>query len=158
MLGRRPQPEEVRFWPKVLKTETCWWWLGRLEKGGYGRFTRGTHRSVYAHRLAYEMVIGPIPQGLTLDHLCRHPACVNPSHLEPVTMLENIRRGGSPSARNARKTRCLRGHPYDEGNTMPRRAGGRICRTCEQERHRAFSAKRGLARQLARQTLAGATK
>jgi hypothetical protein len=86
-----------------------------------------------AHRVAYEALIGPIPDGLQLDHLCRNRACVNPLHTEPVTQIENIRRGeaGVPSGSQQRaKTHCPQGHPYSQGNTYIRKNGHRMCRTC----------------------------
>ncbi len=86
---------------------------------------------VYAHRAAYELYVGPIPEGLTIDHLCRNTLCVNPAHLEAVTMRENILRGTGPSAQAARKTHCLRGHPFDDGNTLFRATGKRVCRACQ---------------------------
>lgn len=81
------------FWSHVEKTDTCWLWTGRKEKAGYGKYC-GT----VAHRWAYRELVGPIPAGLTLDHLCYVRHCVNPAHLEPVTLLENVRRA---NARNA---------------------------------------------------------
>lgn len=87
-----------RFWSKVVKegSHGCWRWQGRLNHAGYGRFTVGGRRDarwVMAHRFAYELLIGPIPEGLELDHLCRQRDCVNPGHMEPVTREENSRRG-----------------------------------------------------------------
>jgi hypothetical protein len=83
---------EARFWEKVDKTDTCWLWTGSSDRLGYGRFS--TWPSVtLAHRFAYELLAGPIPDGLVIDHLCRTPSCVNPDHLEPVTQRENLRRG-----------------------------------------------------------------
>jgi uracil-DNA glycosylase family 4 len=82
---------ESRFWAKVRKTDRCWYWLGWRDSWGYGGFTLGG-KNVRAHRFAYELLVGPIPAGMTLDHLCRHPACVNPSHLEALTVAEHNRR------------------------------------------------------------------
>jgi hypothetical protein len=89
--GKRPIAASARFWPKVNKGETCWLWQGAVATG-YGVFNAGSGKAVYAHRFAYEELVGPIPNGLTLDHLCRTPRCVNPEHLEPVTQAENSRR------------------------------------------------------------------
>lgn len=100
LVGRRsgPYPNErrpvaERFWEKVDKTGSCWIWTAQLNRhrGGYGMFW--DEKPVWAHRWAYEALVGPIPDGLVLDHLCRTPACVNPTHLEPVTIEENVRRG-----------------------------------------------------------------
>ena len=83
----------VRFWAKIQRAESgCWIWQGALVRG-YGSFQTGAAGgSVLAHRYAYELLVEPIPLGLTIDHLCRNTRCVNPSHLEPVTLAENIRR------------------------------------------------------------------
>lgn len=85
-------PEAERFWSKVEVTSGCWLWCRGLNQFGYGLFRRSEGSMVLAHRFAYEQVRGPIPAGLTLDHLCETPACVKPSHLEPVTNSENLRR------------------------------------------------------------------
>lgn len=124
----RPLPD--RFWAKVDKSGECWLWRGTVDDHGYGRMGVA-YRSVLAHRLAYELVIGPIPVGLTLDHLCRVRLCVNPAHLEPVTQSENVKRGGY-----SLKTHCPQGHPYDEANTY-RSKTGRVCRACGRDRRRA---------------------
>jgi len=90
--------EADRFWSKVrlCPRDGCWLWTGAPNADGYGRFQRrlatGVYRMVKAHRYAYELLVGPIPEGLTLDHLCLHRLCVRPSHLEPVTNAENVRR------------------------------------------------------------------
>ncbi len=116
----------AQFWGQVVKTDGCWLWSGKIDKG-YGRYNgRG------AHRVAYELTVGPIPSGLEIDHVCRTPLCVRPDHLEPVTRLENMRR------RYATYTACINGHQYDEANTyiMPR--GYRDCRACIRERARRY--------------------
>jgi hypothetical protein len=106
----------------------CWLWpWGRVR--GYGQ-TRHNGKHCYVHRWAYELLVGPIPPTMTLDHLCRNPACANPRHLEPVTIGVNVLRGLGPTARHARKTRCINGHPFNETNTIYRPTGGRYCREC----------------------------
>jgi len=118
-----------RFWAKVDKTRECWLWLG-AKTTGYG-VMRLRGKNVLAHRFAYEDIVGSIPEGLQIDHLCRNPSCVNPSHLEVVTNKENCLRGESPNAINARKTHCDNGHPFDEQNTYVRPDNGqRQCRIC----------------------------
>jgi hypothetical protein len=88
---------------------------------------------VGAHRWSYEALVGPIPPGLEIDHLCRVRNCVNPSHLEPVTKAVNILRGESMSARHARQTHCKSGHPFDAENTRMTTDGQRRCRTCDRQ-------------------------
>lgn len=122
---------EERFWRYVNKTDDCWLWTGFINSTGYAKF--GTP-SLYAHRVAYELVVGPIPAGLELDHLCRTRHCVRPSHLEPVTHRENVLRGNGLAAQQARKTHCPKGHLYNEANT--RWYGNRrICKQCNRERY-----------------------
>ena len=89
-----------------------------------------------AHRVAYELLIGPIPAGLELDHLCRNRLCVNPAHLEPVTRQTNQHRGASVSGISVRATHCPEGHPYDADNTYVRPNGHRVCRECARRRQR----------------------
>jgi len=101
-----------RLLEKVLITENCWEWLGCKLKG-YGQINRGGRGiAVYAHRVMYELLEGHIPVNLVLDHLCRNPACVRPSHLQPVSQKENIRRGISIQAKRMRSDRCELGHLY----------------------------------------------
>lgn len=131
---------EERFAAKFEQSESgCWDWRASTDAGGYGQMRvgpRGSSRLRPAHRLAYELLVGPIPEGLDLDHLCRNRRCVNPAHLEPVTRSENLRRG----ARSALATHCPRGHAFDDENTLRTSRGHRYCRTCNREackaRHR----------------------
>lgn len=153
-LARVREYDLARFWAKVDKAGPvppsrpdlgpCWIWNGNLSttghRAGYGRFLIGPQRYAPAHRYAYELVVGEIPDGLVIDHLCSVKSCVNPAHLEPVTRAENTRR--APKA-NALKTHCPQGHPYDEANTYTS-GGGRLCRACRQIRNRARSAARGV--------------
>ena len=114
----------------------CWLWTGALNPDGYGKFkVRG--KRIGAHRWAHERFRWPIPPGLEIDHLCRQRSCVNPDHLEVVTGRENTLRGNAPAAQLARRTHCMRGHPFDEANTYRTRKGERRCRICNRERLRA---------------------
>jgi len=106
----------------------CWFTSYRPNHYGYVRVDLGS-KTVSAHRAVYEAVVGPIPEGFQLDHLCRNRACVNPGHLEPVTGAENIRRGVSHHRSLAH---CPAGHPYDTKNTMRRLETGGPARRCRQ--------------------------
>lgn len=141
-VGRLPESTEERFWLKVAKQPNgCWLWTGSTAGAGrYGRFADDQ-----AHRWSYERFVGPIPDGLVIDHLCRVTLCVNPAHLEPVTQAENIYRGDSLQAKNRLKTHCVRGHEFTPENTISR-GNGRICRQCRidrNERRKAEYVKRG---------------
>ncbi len=123
---------EETFWSRVNKNgpNGCWLWESYVGSNGYGKFTT-TYWSRGAHRVAYELSIGPIPEGLQIDHLCRIRHCVNPAHMETVTSRENTMRGEGPSAIAARKTHCPKDHPYDAQNTGYRRGGrSRVCKEC----------------------------
>lgn len=125
--------DEARFWSKIKK-EDCWDWQGRRDKDGYAIFSVGG-KNVRGHRWAYEFLVGAIPEGLMIDHLCRNTGCVNPDHMEPVDNRENQRRGTGVIARNILTTQCPKGHLYDDKNTSVRN-GRRICRACERERNK----------------------
>jgi len=129
--GHRPRRLDRTFWPRVSPEPTgCWFWTGQTITNGYGVTAsgrRGARR--LAHRLAYELLIGPIPSGLDLDHLCRIRLCVNPTHLEPVTRRENLRRGMGGT-----HTHCRRGHDVSVSGiyeyTDHQGARYRFCRAC----------------------------
>ena len=127
----RMQPE-AKFWNSVERTTTCWLWRAGKDTGGYGVITV-QRRKTKAHRFAYELLVGPIPKGLQIDHLCRVRNCVNPAHLEPVSQRENVLRGIAPPARQARQTHCKRGHEFTSENTMTEaKSGKRHCRACRE--------------------------
>jgi hypothetical protein len=129
-----------RFWAKVdlpADRTQCWLWRAATIRG-YGSFrVAGQHH--YAHRFAYELLVGPIADGLTIDHLCRRPLCVNPSHMEPVTRAENRARAPISGAakQHAAKTRCDAGHPLIETNLLASSSGGRRCKICARRRREA---------------------
>jgi hypothetical protein len=123
--------DEDEFWLYVLSRSFghdaggCWEWTGAHTTAGYCTASLNNTR-LYLHRFSYERSVGPIPEGLELDHLCRNRGCFNPAHLEAVTHAENMRRGYWGS-----KTECPQGHPYDEINTQINSTNGaRQCRKC----------------------------
>jgi hypothetical protein len=128
-LSRGVHPD-TKFWEKVdvRGPDECWEWRACRNKNGYGRVNHPHFKTTWAHRVAYLLKVGPIPDGLQLDHLCRNRACVNPAHLEPVTQRVNLQRGEL-----ATKTHCPQGHPYSGDNLIVRR-GARECRTCRNAR------------------------
>lgn len=149
---------EAKLDPLRLRTpDACWPFRGTISRYGYGQIQRahGSPQFVRAHRAAYELYVGPIPEGLSLDHVCHsedqeclggnscpHRRCCNPSHLEPVTFAENTMRGRGPMAENARKTHCPFGHLLSGENLYvpPGRGGkvGRACRICARDRRRRY--------------------
>lgn len=127
--------EAQRFRARLLGRSTrdphtqCLVWQGAADRHGYGKVNyKG--RTEQVHRIAYKVLVGHIPDGLTLDHLCRTPRCWNTFHLQPVTMAVNLARGNGIGVRNARKTHCPRNHEYTEANTYRRARGDRECRAC----------------------------
>lgn len=123
----------------VYAASGCLEWVGSRDRAGYGRVgvgsaTDGTFRLGLVHRVAYELLVAPIPAGLQIDHLCRNRSCWNPHHLEVVTSRENTLRGKSFAARHAAQTHCHLGHPFDDVNTRIRPDGSRLCRACERTR------------------------
>jgi HNH endonuclease len=123
---------------RVIVDDGCWEWAGAHNRDGYGTaYTTPTGtRPLGAHRVVYELLIGPIPEGLTIDHLCRNRGCVNPTHMEPVPKRTNLLRGVGVGARNAVKMHCARGHLYDAENTRILPSGKRRCRQCHRDRER----------------------
>lgn len=121
--------DRLRSNMQIDEKNGCWNWQRAINKGGYGTICYMANRW-FVHRLCYEMFRGPIPEGYEVDHLCRNRRCLNPDHLEPVTKLENIRRGA------AAVTHCAKGHPYDEENTYLRSyrlTNHRTCRACRRD-------------------------
>lgn len=138
-----------RFWAKVNCsgptpvgfTEPCWIWTAGTSQG-YGRFGNwdDPERTQLAHRLAYEMIVGPVSAALTIDHLCENRRCVNPAHFEVVTSGANALRGHGPAASNLRKTHCPQGHEFTPENTYVYKER-RGCRKCRREQFLAFKAR-----------------
>lgn len=133
MRPRKGVTDEDRIFAKINQPigASCWEWQGYRMKAGHGR-CRVDGRKVLVHRWVWEFLVGEIPDGLSLDHLCRNASCVNPEHLEPVTHRVNVLRGRAPAAAHAKKTECPQGHPYDEQNTRVYR-GSRYCITCHRQ-------------------------
>lgn len=135
--GRHFRPDKhTRFMSKVEKTHSCWIWRGHTDNLGYGVFWVGS-KLLKAHRFSYQHYVGSIPEGKELDHLCRNRACVNPTHLEPVSHKENCLRGTGGWNMKI-KTHCPQGHPLEGKNLVKYylKLGKRRCRTCQNEQLR----------------------
>jgi len=115
-----------------IEVDDCWEWKGCRDPNGYGRLT--TEGSSLAHRVVWEALVGPIPEGLGLDHLCQNPPCVNPDHLEPVTQAVNLQRALTGTIRRERAT-CSKGHLYDSSESYATQSR-RWCRVCRREAQR----------------------
>ncbi len=129
-----------------MTESACWTWPGVLHSTGYGAISSrpdsdGKRHKLLAHRVLFEMARGPIPEGMQLDHLCRNRACVNPAHLEPVSIRENVLRGDTIAAANIAKDACPQGHAYTEANTY-RHRNTRSCRICRRAAVRRSAAKK----------------
>lgn len=129
-MGRRKERLEDRLLRRIYidPNTGCWLWLGRIHRSGYGQITVDG-KTKCAHVVSYETFVGPVPEGLQLDHLCRTRPCINPSDLEPVTGSENVRTGIIGS-----RTHCPRNHEYSKENTYVNLAGHRACRRCHSDR------------------------
>ena len=137
--GETLEREQIaRFWTHV-DMGYHWLWHGMTAGNGYGRVVIDGKNQA-AHRVAYEWLVGPIPDGLELDHLCGVRNCVNPHHLEPVTHKENVARGKTITHYNSEKTHCPRGHELSGDNLVPSalRKGRRDCLTCSRQRAREY--------------------
>lgn len=135
-----PEALPMNMQTKIVPAGECWEWVGARNNSGYGSVGAGMvgakRKTMLAHRMSYQHVIGQIPEGLTLDHLCRNRACVNTDHLEPVTGTENTRRAA------AVKTHCLKGHQLSGENIRIQvRSNGwkrRVCIACQRERNNSY--------------------
>lgn len=141
-MAREPRDVLDRMADKFLVGDACWEWTAVRNAFGYGVIHRLDKGSRLAHRVLYEALVGPVPDGMDLDHLCRNRGCVRPGHLEVVTRSENIRRGDGPQilrAWNASKTHCPNGHSYADQEQYRRPNGERRCGACNREEARRYA-------------------
>lgn len=149
---RDPRVFEGNFWRSVVVLEDCWEWCGAYTRRGYGNLKRDG-KTVRAHRASYEMYVGPVPEGLVLDHVCRNTRCVKPAHLRAVTQKQNVAAKVwtvTPEQRSAQAkrasdaahggwrppTHCRHGHEMVPQTTLTDRRGHRRCKTCAHNRYR----------------------
>ena len=143
--GSLRKPESERFWEKVdvRGPQDCWNWKAAQDHNGYGSFK--TEHSTRAHQWAYMHLVGPVPEGFVLDHLCRTQSCVNPAHLEPVTNQENLARGWGRRLRNGMANECINGHAYTPENTYIHPVSDqKVCKTCAGEARARYTEKRSM--------------
>lgn len=145
-LGRGKQDRAQAYAAMLSRTAEnpvtgCHIYFGVKSSNGYGSI-KADGRTVSTHRLSYEMARGGVPEGLVIDHLCWNRACVNPDHMEAVTQKVNLRRGFSAQSDNAKKTHCVRGHPFSGDNLHIDKRGSRICRECKRQTQRKTRARR----------------
>lgn len=149
MVTRKTRDPDDRFWEKVDAHGVCWEWTAYAHNG-YGRFCVKAGYVEAAHRYAYMTLVGEIPEGLHLDHLCRNTVCVNPDHLEPVTPAENIERGVMRARRMlvaGKSTHCKHGHEFTPENTIyVERYNTRACKECSREKVRRYRRRKKEAR------------
>lgn len=138
--GRRSMHRNLEDVLARVERGDCWVWTGAKNSRGYGVAVVAGQRGL-VHRYVYTAMVGPIPDGLHLDHLCRNPICCRPDHLEPVTARENVRRGNATN-----KTHCKNGtHLWVPENITIRRSGHKVCRLCANAQQRAWQIRRRVA-------------
>lgn len=147
-LPRRPYPQravrplEERIFEKVDADGCCWLWTGAKNIGGYGAVSLGRRDgAAIVHRLVWKLLVGPIPEGMELDHLCRVRECCNPDHLQPVTRAVNVARGAQRAGIH-RRAACINGHPFTPDNTITTLRGTHTCRTCRCLANRRYRARK----------------
>lgn len=137
--GSKRKSFTVHLLASIKGPDECWNWAGHVGKNGYA-YASYKGKATTAYRASWEHLVGDIPDGYEIDHLCKNPRCVNPKHLEPVTPMENNMRSTSPASLAAKKTHCSNGHPFSCENTKlilrPNGHYDRRCKTCHRTRER----------------------